>query len=294
VSVSGPFYNKVVLPMAVLLAALMATGPLLGYGETIQQAGKRLLAMAGIGVAGALLIVALGYHTVWAIACAATVSAVVGGVVIDRVLAAVARVRAGRETPVLAALRGVLATPRLWGVRLSHLGLAAIVAGVAGSSLYNINQSVELKAGASGKVAGYTLTYHGLEQVRRANHTAMIAQVDVTDPAGHVEAVHPERRFYDRGTDPGQSASEVAINMGLLRDVYLNLAGWENDGNTATIQAIINPLVDWIWIGGMLLTVGGILCLVPAKKAAEAAAAPAAVAKNGRARNASALAGAAR
>jgi cytochrome c-type biogenesis protein CcmF len=98
---------------------------------------------------------------------------------------------------------------------------------------------------------------------RRSNHDAVIARVTVADPAGQRYILNPERRFYDKADQPGQSASEVAIRLGLGTDVYLNLAGWDADGKSCTFQIILNPLINFIWIGGILMTLGGLICLLP-------------------------------
>ncbi|HUO09480.1 MAG TPA: heme lyase CcmF/NrfE family subunit [Phycisphaerae bacterium] len=245
ITVGAPFYNKVILPMALALALLMAMAPALGNGENaIAKAKSKLLVMAGAAIAGALLIAVLGYTSPWAIIAAAVVTAVLASFATDLFLN----------------FRTLFRLPAHWGAQLAHVGIAFLIAGVAGSSLYNVKQDVELKthdAAQSVQLASYAVRLNHVEQLRRANHTAMVATLDITDSTGRTFQLKPERRFYDRGTEPGQSASEVAIRLGLSRDLYVTLAGW--DENIVTVQVIINPLINWIWIGGILLVAGALL-----------------------------------
>jgi cytochrome c-type biogenesis protein CcmF len=287
VTVNAGFYNKVILPMALVVAALMATGPIVGQGAgSGMRAIRKLAGMAIAGSLAALTCMMLGYGSAWALFAAAVVAAVAAGVAIDLFTLLVSRT----EKSLKSAVRVFAARPRHWGAQLAHLGLAAIIAGVTGSSVYGITDHQQLKPAAAGqpavtgRVAGYTLTLKNFEQVRRPNHSAVVATVEVAQANGKTFTLQPERRFYDRGMEQGESASEVAIRYGLGTDVYLSLDGWDDGGKTVAIGAIVNPLVTWIWIGGALLALGGLVCLIPTQQrtqtvaegqAAEQQAAPA-------------------
>ena len=78
--------------------------------------------------------------------------------------------------------------------------------------------------------------------------------------SGKVSAFKPERRFYDKAEEAN---SEVAIGSTWKEDVYFTLAGWEQNGQVSAIQAIVNPLVSWIWTGGIVMAAGAIFCLLP-------------------------------
>jgi cytochrome c biogenesis factor len=93
-----------------------------------------------------------------------------------------------------------------------------------------------------------------------ANYTAVQADVTFTAADGKTTSLLPQRRFYDKQEDAN---TEVAIASDWKRDVYLTLAGWEKGGESTAIQAIVNPLVSWIWTGGIVMAAGGLLCLLP-------------------------------
>jgi cytochrome c-type biogenesis protein CcmF len=99
--------------------------------------------------------------------------------------------------------------------------------------------------------------------VRDVNFDALEAVVTMTAPDGHVATMTPPLRVYDKWQQ--QRNSEVAYESDLRQDVYMTLAGGTQTttGLVATLEVKINPLVAWIWIGGLTLTVGGILCMLP-------------------------------
>jgi len=266
-SVGGPFYNKAVLPLALVVAAIMAAGPVVHYGNgAALRARRSLQIIVGSAAAGAGVMLLLGVYNPWALASAAVVTAVATGITLELLVVIRLRRTVRPENFALAAFRVLQGDHQRWGVYLTHFSLALIIVGVAGSSLYNANQTFQLQPGKSGKLGTHTITFVSLEELRHENYSAVQANVTLTDAHGQQVTLHPERRFYDKGMEQGQSASEVAIRWSLAGDIYVSLAGWEKDGQNVAIQVILNPLVDWIWIGGILLGLGAAVCLMPHSK----------------------------
>ena len=261
VTVGPAFYNKVVAPIGMLLVALMAVGPMLTYGDGAAKRfvrgalGPAIFAAVALGVG----IVASGIRSAWAGAAIAIVAAGVACIGADLLKALIARIRDG-ENPILALVRLLDGNHRRYGGQLAHLGMLLVIAGMVGSSVYGTKQDFTLTPGQTVSFAGQTLTFKQLIETRHANYTAVGAEVVFTAADGTVTALRPQRRFYDKSEQPN---SEVALNSGLKRDVYLTLAGWENGGARTAIQVIVNPLVSWIWAGGIVMSIGAIVCLLP-------------------------------
>jgi cytochrome c-type biogenesis protein CcmF len=135
-----------------------------------------------------------------------------------------------------------------------------IVGGIVGSSAYGQKQDFELSPGQSATFAGQRITYNGLKEVRHANFTAVAAEVVFTAADGKATTLYPQRRFYDKSEQPN---SEVALQSDWKRDVYMTLAGWDKGGAKTAIQVLVNPLVSWIWAGGVVMSIGAILALLP-------------------------------
>jgi cytochrome c-type biogenesis protein CcmF len=261
VSVGESFYNKVVIPLGLALLAVMSVGPLLTYGKDAGKALAKGLIVPGIAAAVAVAVsLAMGLTDLWALTCTviATVAIFSVGVGIAKAVAQYRKV----ETvgPVAATLRVIDGNHRRYGGQFVHLGMILFMVGVAGSSLFGVTETMRLKPGESTMVGGHTITFGSLHQQRYANYTAVEAHVDLLAPDGEAQTLHPQMRFYDKAEQP---SAQVALTSNLKRDAYLTLAGWDDNGQLVALQAIINPLVAWVWIGGIVMTLGAMFCLTP-------------------------------
>ena len=261
VTVGPSFYNKVVAPMGLLVVAMMACGPVLIYGADAAKRLARGMILPGLlAIAAASAFWFYGIRNAWALICVAIVTAAVFNVLADLVRSFVQRIRVHSESPFSAVLKLLDNNHRRYGGQIVHIGIVMIVGGIAGSSLFNVKKTFQLHPGESVKFAGRTLTFDKLSEVRHGNYTAVEATVSLSDPNGNTKIFKPERRFYDKAEEAN---SEVAIGSTWKEDVYFTLAGWEQNGQVSAIQAIVNPLVSWIWTGGLLLTVGAVIGLLP-------------------------------
>lgn len=259
-SLGPPFYNKVVAPAGLLLVALMAIGPLLSYGEEAARRfarGSLIPSLAAI-VAG-ITVWAHGFHNAWAVACAAIASAAVTAALIDFGRMLIARARDEKLLP--AFFRLIDGNHRRYGGQLVHMGILLVVIGVTGSSVFSTNQTFQLTPGHSTDFAGFKLSLNSIAQSRGANYMMTEANLTATDANGGSMTLKPQRRVYDKWEE--QTSSVVAIGSNWKRDLYLNLAGWDEGGENVAIQAIVNPLVNWIWAGGWVLAIGAVICLIP-------------------------------
>ena len=229
------------------------------------------------GVAVVIAAVA-GFGGAWALGCAAVAGFALGAVATD--LAGVVRLRMrhqGSSERWSVALGHVIDNDhRRYGGQLTHVAMLMVMIGVAGSSLFGIQENLRMTPGQTVRVGGYELTLLDLGEVRGANYNAVEARLTLREPAGATRTVSPQMRFYDKSEQPN---SEVALESNLQRDVYLVLAGWEAGGKAVAIQVMINPLISWIWIGGVLMTGAGLFCLLPRLAAWRVALPAAAVAQ---------------
>jgi cytochrome c-type biogenesis protein CcmF len=140
---------------------------------------------------------------------------------------------------------------RSYGAYLAHLGLAALVIGIAASHFWQQEQDVTLAPGQQVTVAGYTLTYLGSVERQLVDHTELVGAMRLGDAT-----LEPARATY-AGLG-GQSLTHVAISTTPLADVYVVLAGANADGS-ASFRIFVNPLVTWIWAGATIIIVGVVL-----------------------------------
>jgi len=237
--VGAPYYERAAGPLLAALLALLAVGPLLPWRQAGRPSLRALrwpaatatavllaLAVAGVRSAGLLLALPLASAT------AATVFTEYG--------------RALRRNPA-----SVIARRRRFGAYMAHLGLAVVATGIAASQLGQQERDVALAPGEQATVAGYTLTYTGSEQRDAGDHTELVASVSFGD-----QTLEPSRAVY-AGLG-GQALTHVAITTTPVADVYVVLAGMDEDGRAA-FRVFVNPLVTWIWAGGAVLILGVLL-----------------------------------
>ncbi|UCD76164.1 MAG: cytochrome c biogenesis protein CcsA, partial [Phycisphaerales bacterium] len=204
VTAGPPFYNSVVAPMGLLLAFVMAHGPVLAFGKTAALKIARAMTVPGIaGVIAAGTVLLLKMNGLWADSAraiftsaqfdpdtkwaftGATVSTIVTFIAVLGTFAVFvgflqstsARQRSTGENLLVAAIRLIDADKRRYGGQLVHLGMILVVLGVAGSSLYQIDKVNRLSPGESVEMAGMELTFVSLDRVRDVNFTAYQATV---------------------------------------------------------------------------------------------------------------------
>jgi cytochrome c-type biogenesis protein CcmF len=270
-SVDERFYNKAVVPMAVLTMALMACGPLMVFGKDGAARLLRGLRWPSTAAAAAgVLIVVLGQVEQWSLGSRlvmALIAAICAGaavaIAVDLTALARNRQKVEDESLLAAIVQTIDANHRRYGGQVAHVGMLMIMLGVAGSSLFGVKNTFEIEPNQTIKVGNYDVTFSGVHEVRRENYGAVQAHVTLTGRDGQTAIVLPEMRFFDKSD---QNYSQVALRSTLIEDVYVTLAGWKSDGRSVqrvALQVIINPLVAWIWIGGLVLTLGGVFGLVP-------------------------------
>jgi cytochrome c-type biogenesis protein CcmF len=287
ITVKAPFYNAVIMPLALTLVFIMAHGPVLAFGKSAASRIARDMVLPGIAAIVVTISIIIFMRTAWTdpiktlfsadqytpemerALFSAFVSAVVAfiatlgtfAVIVGFARAVGARRKNTGENWVLASIRLIDLDHRRYGGQLAHLGLMLVVIGVTGSSLYHNEKIFRLHPGESARIGDSTLTFESLDERYEANYGAVIARVTLTGRNGISRTLEPQRRFYNGWRD--QPNSEVAIASSWRQDLYLSLAGWEREGEITAIAAMVNPLVVWIWFGGIAAIGGGVLCILP-------------------------------
>ena len=151
---------------------------------------------------------------------------------------------------------GLIATSRpRYGSYIAHIALVFIAVGVVGSSLYGVEKSATLSPGESMTVNGYTLTYENIDVYQADSKLVVTTPLTVYNEARLLTKLTPEKYYHRSYQHP---VTEVAIHSTLAEDLYVIPVDWSEDG-TATFKVLVNPLVIWIWIGGGVLVLGGLI-----------------------------------
>jgi cytochrome c-type biogenesis protein CcmF len=272
VTVGPPFFNRVNIPVALLLLVLTAVGPLLAWRKTSVESLKRnfrIPVLVGLGV-GALLV-AIGYVKPWTEQSAfyslmtIMLSVMVATTVISEF------VRGGRvigrhtgQNLFASMVQLTRRNTRRYGGYIVHFGVIVIMIGFAGAA-FNQDTERELTNGQSMAIGPYTLTMSSNTQDDNPNYSSEWAIVDVSKNGKPLTTMYPERRFYKATQQP---QSMVALHTTLKEDLYLVYSGINQDTGNPIIKAHLNPLVLWIWIGVHIMIIGTIVALIPNMAAA--------------------------
>ena len=173
-------------------------------------------------------------------------------ITLDVVRATRARRRLG-EGPLRALGTLVTRHNRRYGGFVVHLGILVVVLGVAGSQAWSVQTEATLKAGEQVDLAGYRIRFDGLAAREESNHFKVVGNFTVQHGAGRPAAMQPTKKFYPQEQTP---IAGVDYRLGFVEDLYLVLGDFARDGTQATVKVQVNRMVSWIWIGGLVLTLG--------------------------------------
>ena len=267
ITVGPPFFNKVMIPVALLLLFLTAVGPLFSWRKTSVDSLKRNLMVPGaLSVAVGVLIIVFGWIKPWTQQedfyswMTIVLSVLVIATVLSEFLRG-ARVIAGQTGRNLLAGAYVLTrrNTRRYGGYIVHFGIAVLLIGFAGSA-FNSDIERELGNGESMSLGPYTMTCRTYTQDDNPNYGSVWAIIDVTKNGKPVTTLFPERRLYKASEQP---STMPAVYSTIREDLYLVYTGSNQETGKPIIRAHLNPLVKWIWMGAHILLIGAILAMIP-------------------------------
>lgn len=144
-----------------------------------------------------------------------------------------------------------------YGMTLAHIGFAVLVIGVAMTKTYTEERDVRMQEGDVATLAGYQFTLVDVYDLDGPNYGGQAAELDVRKDGRYITHLHAEKRFY---RIQRTIMTEAAVHARLSRDLYVSL-GEELPGNAWALRIQVKPFVRWIWLGGLLMSLGALLAL---------------------------------
>jgi cytochrome c-type biogenesis protein CcmF len=263
ISVGAPFFNQVNVPLFLSLIFLMGVGPLIAWRRASPDNLKRnFLWPIVIGVASAAILRLAGIgSTLVAISLALTLF-VAATIAVDLVRAVRARRAMGER--VLPALGGLmLRHNRRYGGFVVHLAVLVVAVGVTGSQTWSVHTETTLKRGEQAELGGYRIRFDGLRESQESNHGKVTGTFTVVNGKAAGTVLEPAKKFYPQEQSP---IAYVDYRLGFIDDIYLVLGDFARDGTSVTVKIQINRMVSWIWLGGVVLTLGTVLSVLPERR----------------------------
>jgi cytochrome c-type biogenesis protein CcmF len=262
ISVGAPFFNKVNIPIALFLLFLTGVGPLFAWRRTSTESLKRNFLWPSIlSLALGMVLFALGIRSIYPLMSFVLCCFVAVTIVLEfyKGARAIQGKNGGALMPCMVELTH--RNTRRYGGYLVHMGIVLMFIGFTGSAFTKEAQD-SLAIGDSLKVGPYAFRLAEVKDANNANYASSVAAVQVTKNGQPLAIMNPERRFYHASQQP---TTEVAIRPRLTEDVYVVYAGVSNDGQKPVLQVFVNPLVNWVWLGTMVVIFGTLVALVPSK-----------------------------
>lgn len=245
-SVGAPYFNTVFVPLMMPLLVLMGAGIHMHWRQdSLWRLWRHLSGAAGLAVLFVLLMRFISQKSM-------SVMIFLGLMLACWIIVSTFKMGIERKKQ-----RGIRAFGQAFlGMLLAHIGVAVTVIGIAVSSGFGIQQDVKMSPGEEVRLAGYSIFFVSESSLTGPNYHGTKACFRIgSGERAHV--IFPEKRLYDVGK---MAMTDSAIDVNVFRDIYIALG--EPMGKEAwSVRLYYKPCVRWIWAGGFLLVIGGLLAL---------------------------------
>jgi cytochrome c-type biogenesis protein CcmF len=239
ISVGPPYYGLMFVLLTAPLVALIPFGPLTRWrAEPVSGPVKALMPAAAAAIVLALVVLLLAGPPL-----RSAVGVLGGAWVVAGTL--VFLWRRHRE--------GKLFTREMTGMAMAHIGIGIFVVGVLVTESTSIERDVAMSPGETVEVAGYSFRFDGSQHRDGPNFAAERGTVVVSRGSTVVAELQPEKRRYRRG----ETMTEAAIDPGFTRDVYVAMGEPIDDAGSWALRIYHKPFIRWIWLGALLMMLGG-------------------------------------
>lgn len=258
------FFNRTAVPTFLAVILLSGLCVLVGFKKPkLASFGRALIWPTAGALVSVLILVILGINK-WHVLVTAFILAFALFATIAKWIRDIFQHRIGKRENFFRTCHRLFSTNRArYGGYIVHIAIVIIAIGITGSSVYDVHLDVILSPGQSVVVQDYVLTYNGYTPSGTDTIMTWTASFDLERGDKHLGTLNPALSFYAI-TD--QTLSETAVRSTLADDVYISLYSIDVSENIGVV-IMINPLVMWIWIGGVVLFIGGLWAFsAPAKK----------------------------
>ncbi|GAB4295788.1 MAG: heme lyase CcmF/NrfE family subunit [Thiohalomonadaceae bacterium] len=249
-SVGPPYFNTVFVPLMIPLVFLIGVGPLTRWkGDQLGRLQQVVRLALAASVAGGVLLP-------WWLFGSWEPMVMVGTALALWIVFSAGRDLRNRLRHAPSPGQGLRRQSRsFWGMVLAHLGVAVTIVGITFSSYYSQEHDVRLAPGETFVMGEHSFVFEQLTEHDGPNYTASRATLRVEKAGRPIATLHTEKRLY---TVTGMPMTEAGIDWGLTRDLYVALGEPLGDGAWA-VRLYHKPYVRWIWLGALLMALGGLL-----------------------------------
>ena len=252
ISIGAPFFDQMFLIIMTPFALLLGIGPLVKWRRD-QFSEIRTPVVVSV-----IVMAIAGFALPYFLHNKLTVSVVLGTMMSVIIVLLSLYEMKQRATHRESFFKGITKLSRShWGMILAHLGVAMTVWGIAFSQNFSVERDVRMAVGDTVQIADYDFTFTGVSDANGPNYMGGKAQIDILKDGKPEATLFAEKRFYTVSKMP---MTEAAIDWGFTRDLYVAL-GEKIEDNSWALRLYYKPFIRWIWIGGLFMALGGLLCM---------------------------------
>lgn len=262
VSVGPPYFNMVTVPIGLALLFLMGVGPALPWRRATGERLRRTFWLpAAAGLLTLLVPLALGVRRVYPLVTFAFAGFVMATIAEEFRKGMSARRRITGASRLRALGQILIRNNRRYGGYTVHAGIVVVIVALSISGTWRFEREVTLGKGEEMVVGDYGVRFAELWGREEAQRVVVGGTFEIFHRGDPVGRLQPRMNFYPSSQQP---IATPAVRSSLREDLYLTLMAFDEEtGNHATVRAIVNPAVPWLWIGGMIVAIGAILALIP-------------------------------
>ena len=255
ISVGPPYFNLTFGPIMLPLLVLVPLGPFLSWKRAdLRNSLSKLLIAAAAAAVVALLVLVFTERGPWL----APLGMALGTWLVVGALTELAGRIALFRVPLTASLSRLAGLPSSSiGMTMAHTGLGIIIIGIIAISVWKVEVIVAMKPGDTQQVGSYVITFQGETPLTGPNYTGRTGRFLVSRDGAEVTTLFSEKREFRPG---GMGTTEVGLHKTPLGDVYIVMGDATKDGGRA-MRMYFNPLVDLIWLGAVVMFLGGAFSL---------------------------------
>ncbi|MFQ5645316.1 MAG: heme lyase CcmF/NrfE family subunit [bacterium] len=262
--VTSTFYNQTNVPIGLALLLVMAFCPLIAWRKSsVKNLRENFVLPTIIMTVSGVLLFITGIREGYPLTSFCLCVFVLATIIIEVVKGARARYRITGEPSLIALYRLIWKGKRRYGGYIVHIGVILVFIGITGSSAYQVEKEITVRPGESFQLGEYNLRYVKYSDYESAGKLSISVIMEVYKAGRKIDVIYPQKDYWKKR--PEQPTTEVAISWDLRKDIYIILNALNRDGS-ATFKAVINPLVVWLWIGGIVMAIGSTIAIWPDKR----------------------------
>jgi cytochrome c-type biogenesis protein CcmF len=260
ITIGPPFFNRWMVPIGLILLVLTGVGPLLAWRKTsLSNLKYQFLWPVSAAAVTAVLVVALGFR-VWSSGICFVFSGFVVGTICQEFWRGAVIRRKSTGTDLFTATIGLVGrSRRRYGGYIVHVGIVLMCLGFAGQG-FKQSEQVLLKPGQQATVGDYTVRMDALRVTQDSQKQMITGHFTIFEGGQEITKMFPARWYFNKHEEP---TTEVAIRRLISEDLYLNMPSFQVADQTANLEIVVNPLVNWIWLGFAVMALGTGIVLLP-------------------------------